>query len=80
MGRAPNVTMSALHFTMETYDLFTSVRFGRTYFLSKQIPYEHKVNIVMSDENFIEGYSYEKVENPEFNDEWYRRYINVIVS
>lgn len=32
-----------LHLTIETFDLLTSLRCARTYFLTKQLQFEHKV-------------------------------------
>lgn len=47
-----------LHMTIQGLDLFSSVRFARTVFLNKSIPFEHVVTAKMSDENYIEGYGY----------------------
>ena len=59
-----------LHLTMEGVDLNSSLRFARSYFMTKQVKFEHNIVSVMSDENFITGYAYEKVEIAYHIDEW----------
>lgn len=51
------------HLTIETYDLLSSLKCARTYFLTKQVRVEEKVTPLLNeDEHFVEGYAHSVVE------------------
>ncbi|CAD8125658.1 unnamed protein product [Paramecium sonneborni] len=53
-----------LHLTMESSDLYSSLRFARTYFLTKQISKENVIIPIHDDfEHFVKEYQYQIIEH-----------------
>ncbi|CAD8074327.1 unnamed protein product [Paramecium primaurelia] len=59
-----------LHLTMESSDLYSSLRFSRTYFLTKQVCRENVIIPIHDDfEHFVKEYQYQIVEHSYHKDE-----------
>ncbi|CAK91731.1 unnamed protein product (macronuclear) [Paramecium tetraurelia] len=59
-----------LHLTMESSDLYSSLRFSRTYFLTKQVSKENVIIPIHDDfEHFVKEYQYQIIEHSYHKDE-----------
>ncbi|CAD8202926.1 unnamed protein product [Paramecium pentaurelia] len=59
-----------LHLTIESSDLFSSLRFSRTYFLTKQVNRENVIIPIHDDfEHFVKEYQYQIIEHSYHKDE-----------
>ena len=54
----------ALHLTVETFDLFSSLRCARTYFLTRQVKEIHHITAVMNENITIDDYELLEVSVP----------------